>query len=366
MLPAPARSGRARAACATSPCLRGCRAPRRPAGRSGRRSRRARSRRAAPTAGGSTSARTCSAVTIAIASSPTSGIGIVVAASRAGAPAARFLAAHDVDRAPVRERSEERAQAAASGLERLGPLPQREEHLLGDVLGGVPVADDPRRQPEDVGAELVVEVGQRARVTRDEAVPDRQLPRTARRVVHHRDSDCFVAGLIARAGSLRISGRRRLVCPSDRLRPGRMRVGPVQHRGQGGARDRREPGHRADDRPGLRRGRRQGLHLVPQEGRVRRGRRRALEDRHVREPPRQPRRPRRPATTSRPRSPRSETRAAHPRQQRGRHLGRAARRVPGRRVGQGARPQREGAVLPDPRAAARSSKPRRPPTTRRA
>ena len=61
-----------------------------------------------------------------------------------------------------------------------------------------------------------------------------------------------------------------------------------------------------------------------------------------------------------------ESQAPHPRQQRGRHVGRAARRVPRRRVGQGARPQREVAVLPDPRARCRSSKPRRPPTIRRA
>src|SRR5439155_8913340 len=36
-----------------------------------------------------------------------------------GAAAARFFATHEVDRAPVRERPEERAQAAAGGLEYL-------------------------------------------------------------------------------------------------------------------------------------------------------------------------------------------------------------------------------------------------------
>src|SRR4029077_20281632 len=76
----------------------------------------------------------------------------------------------------------------AGGLERLGPLPDREEDLLGDVLGRVPVADNAHGQAEDVRPELVVEVGQRTRVTRDQAVPDRQLPCAARSVDHSHDS----------------------------------------------------------------------------------------------------------------------------------------------------------------------------------
>ena len=92
----------------------------------------------------STSARTCSAVTIAIASSPTSGIGHRGRGVARGAPAARLLAAHDIDGAAVRERAEERPQATARGLERLRPLPDRHEHLLGHVLGGVAIADHPR------------------------------------------------------------------------------------------------------------------------------------------------------------------------------------------------------------------------------
>ena len=56
-------------------------------------------------------------------------------------------------------------------------------------------------------------------------------------------------------------------------------VRPVLALRQGCARHRRQPRHRLDDRPRLRRGRRPGLHLVPEGRRVRRGRRRALEDR---------------------------------------------------------------------------------------
>ena len=79
---------------------------------------------------------------------------------------------------------EERPQTPPGGVEGLGTLPDRQEHLLGHVLGGVAIPDHPGGEPEHVGAELVVEVGKRGCVTRDEAVPHRQLPRSTRRVDH--------------------------------------------------------------------------------------------------------------------------------------------------------------------------------------
>ena len=65
-------------------------------------------------------------------------------------------------------------------------------------------------------------------------------------------------------------------------------VRPVLHQRQDRPRDRRQPGHRPDDRPRLRRGRRQRLHLVPQGRRVRGGGRRARRARHVPGPARRP------------------------------------------------------------------------------
>jgi len=92
------------------------------------------------------------------------------------APAARFLAAHVVDRAAVRERADERSQSPPRRVEDLGALPQAQEDVLGDVLGGPTVADHPGREPVDVGAELVVELRQRRVVARDEAGSDVELP----------------------------------------------------------------------------------------------------------------------------------------------------------------------------------------------
>ena len=82
------------------------------------------------------------------------------------AAAPRFLAPDVVDRPPVRERPEPGAQPAAVRIERVGPLPQVQEHVLGHVLGGPPVADHPPGEPEDERRVLVVALAQARLVAR--------------------------------------------------------------------------------------------------------------------------------------------------------------------------------------------------------
>ena len=237
VLPAPARCGSVRAACATSRFLRESPAPRRPAGRSGHRSTPTRSPRAVRAGSRSTSARTCSAVTIAIASSPTSGIGTTVAASRAARR--RRASSRRTTSTARRCASVPRnvRKRPASRIERLGPLPDRQEHLLGHVLGGVAITDHPGRQPEHVRAELVVEVGEHRRIPGHEAVPHRQLPRSTRRVDHRAVSTrigtrLFVArrspdhrfsfgspASFAAENSLTTRGNACRICSASRARP---------------------------------------------------------------------------------------------------------------------------------------------------
>ena len=173
LLRARRRSCAARAAAATSPCPRGCRAPRRPRGRCARRSRRG--RRPARCSSGSTSsaARTRSAVTSAAASSPTSGTDGRERGVAFVAATARLLPAHVVDGTAVGERAQPGAQRPTVGIERLRSLPDPHEHVLAHVLGGAGIADDPQRQPVDERRELVVDLAERRLRRRRRAVRGR-------------------------------------------------------------------------------------------------------------------------------------------------------------------------------------------------
>ncbi len=84
----------------------------------------------------------------------------------------------------MRDGTEEGTQVPALGIERLRPLPERQENVLGHVLGRPPVADDAAREPEHERTELVVHLGQRAGVTVDEARLDVVLPRSSLRHFH--------------------------------------------------------------------------------------------------------------------------------------------------------------------------------------
>ena len=66
-----------------------------------------------------------------------------------GAATARLLAADVIDGPTVGEGAEPGANRSTVGIERLGLLPEGDEHVLGDVLGGAGVADDPQREPVD-------------------------------------------------------------------------------------------------------------------------------------------------------------------------------------------------------------------------
>jgi hypothetical protein len=63
-----------------------------------------------------------------------------------------------------------------AGVEGGGTLPHVYEDVLGDVLGGRPVAGDPHRQPVDQRRELVVQLFERGLVAVDEPLAQRLLP----------------------------------------------------------------------------------------------------------------------------------------------------------------------------------------------
>ena len=131
----------------------------------------------------SSAARTRSAVTSAVAISSTSGALTATAPhlARPGAGAG-FLAAHVVDGAPVGQRPEPRAQAAAVGSNAAGSLPEADEHVLAHVLGGAGVADDPQREPVDERGVLVVDLGRAPRRrSLDQPLADVVLPVARRR-----------------------------------------------------------------------------------------------------------------------------------------------------------------------------------------
>jgi hypothetical protein len=95
--------------------------------------------------------------------------------------------AQEVDRAVVGHGGQPSPQPPTVGVEHPGPLPEVEEHLLGDVLGGRAVAGDPCRQAVDHGRELLVGLGQGERVPGHQAGAQVPFPlHEPRRLALHR------------------------------------------------------------------------------------------------------------------------------------------------------------------------------------
>src|SRR5215216_7911638 len=120
--------------------------------------------------------RTRSAVTSAIAISSTSGRRLGPSSVLDRAATARRLAADVIDGPAVGECAEPRAKRSPVGIERVGPLPESDEHILGDVLGGAGVAGDPQREPVDERCELVIDLVESAFLAGDQPVPRGALP----------------------------------------------------------------------------------------------------------------------------------------------------------------------------------------------
>jgi hypothetical protein len=132
-----------------------------------------------------------------------------------------------VDGAVVGHGGQPGAQPAPVGIEGRRPLPEVEEHLLGDVLGGRAVAGDPDGQAVDHGRELVVGLGQGQLVTGPQAGAQLPFPiGEPRRLALHR-----ACSLAARdvptprspQGRHRFSRSRGWPRPAAGRRPGRGR-----------------------------------------------------------------------------------------------------------------------------------------------
>ena len=98
---------------------------------------------------------------------------------------ARLLLADGVDRTAVGERPEEAAQGPASRVDALRVLPQGHEHLLGDVLGGLPVDERPHGEPVDEAGVAVVQLDEGSLVAAGQALDQHPLrPRGLMPFVH--------------------------------------------------------------------------------------------------------------------------------------------------------------------------------------
>ena len=101
------------------------------------------------------------------------------------------------------ERPEEAAEGPAARVDALRMLPQVHEHLLGDVLGGLPLEERPHRQPVDEACVAVVQVGEGRLVAAGQALDQYPLsPRDLMSFVHEASPlhiDPFEAG--RRSGS---------------------------------------------------------------------------------------------------------------------------------------------------------------------
>ncbi len=118
------------------------------------------------------------------------------------------------------ERPEEAAQGPAPRIDALRVLPQGHEHLLGDVLGGLPVDERPHGEPVDEAGVAVVQVDEGRLVAAGQTLDQDPLrPRGLMPFVHeasplhgHRSKLSAEADHPIRAGRARL--RRAGQCPT--------------------------------------------------------------------------------------------------------------------------------------------------------